>query len=563
MRKDNFLRGAFVATFCLVITKILGVLYVIPFYAVVGSEGSVIYGAAYNIYAIFLNLSTIGLPLAISKMVSEYHTLGYEYTKRKTYRLAKKIMVITSIVTTIILLLFAPILAKYIINFNDYTPLARASGMDLIAYGNFLEGQYLIKQITLVIRISASAIIFVTSISIIRGYLQGMKYIQASSVSQVIEQFIRVMVILVGSYLCINIFHTNLGIAVGVAVFGATVGAFIALIYLKQKKKDLHEGTCIKKKEEESITDKYLFRKIIHYTIPLIVMELIGTSFQLVDMFTVVKTLTNVGNYNLNDASVIMNIVTTLGTKLNVIVMAIANGIVVSLLPSLTSDYVEGNMIEVRRKINKTLQIILYITIPMAIGLSLLSDPVWTIFYGKSYYGPKVFMVSVFVAVFGSIFTNVIVTMQSLSRYKSMYIGLIVGFLFNATMNIPFMVLFHKIGLPIYYGNLVATMIGYGIAVVVCLWDLKKFIHISYKRTFRQFRYIIASCLIMSFIIWVLSHIIPINGYGRGLSIIIVILYSIIGCGIYFFCTYVTNTFDAVIGDEKLEKFKAILHHKK
>ena len=272
MKKDNFLRGAFIATFCLILTKILGVLYVIPFYAIIGSEGSVIYGAAYNIYAIFLNLSTIGLPLAISKMVSEYHTLGYEYTKKRSYQLAGKVMIISSLITTVILLIFAPILAKYIINYNDFSEIAHSLGAELIAYGNVMHGQYLIREITLVIRISSSAIFFVTLISMIRGYLQGMKYIQASSISQVLEQFIRVIVILLGSYLCIKVFRTSLGIAVGVAVFGATLGAIAAFFYLRKKKKELHEGKIIKLEEEKKITDKFLFQKIIRYTIALIIM---------------------------------------------------------------------------------------------------------------------------------------------------------------------------------------------------------------------------------------------------------------------------------------------------
>ena len=53
----------------------------------------------------------------------------------------------------------------------------------------------------------------------IRGYLQGMKYIQASSISQVVEQVARVIVILVGSYLCMEVFHTSLGVAVGVLFY--------------------------------------------------------------------------------------------------------------------------------------------------------------------------------------------------------------------------------------------------------------------------------------------------------------------------------------------------------
>ena len=553
MKKDNFLRGAFIATLCIIITKILGVLYVIPFYSIIGSKGSVIYGAAYNIYAIFLNLSTIGLPLAISKMVSEYHTLEYEYTKRKAYHLAGKIMIVSSIITTIILILFAPVLAKYIINFYDYTPISNPLGISLFALGNVMDGAYLIHEIALVIRVSASAILFVTLISMIRGYLQGMKYIQASSISQVLEQFVRVVVILIGSYLCMNILHTGLGIAVGVAVFGATAGAIFALFYLSRKKKSLHEVEVEEKKEEKKITTKYLFKKIIYYTIPLIVMELVSTSFQLVDMFTVVKTLTNVGNFSLNDASVIMNILTTLGPKLNVIIMAVASGMVVSLLPSLTSDYVEGNIEEVKRKINKSLLIVLFITIPMAVGLSFLAKPVWTVFYGESYFGPKVFMVSIFVAVFASFYTNVIVIIQSLSRYKTMYIALLTGFLFNASLNIPFMVLFHHLGLTMYYGNLVATMIGYTITILICLIDIKRTLKISYRETIKHFFFIIVAIAIMLLVLLGLRQVLPMTGYGRMGSLLITLLYALVGALTYFGVTYVTKTFEQALGTNLLK----------
>lgn len=555
MKKDTFLRGAFIATLCIVLTKILGVLYVIPFYSIVGSSGSVIYGAAYNIYAVFLNLSTVGLPLAISKMVSEYHTLGYENTKRRTYKLAGRVMIVTSLITTALLLIFAPFLAKYIINFNDYSNLSYVLGNVAQAQANLMYGEYLIREIAFVIRISATAIFFVTLISMIRGYLQGMKYIQPSSISQVIEQFIRVVVILVGSYLCVYVFKTSLGISVGIAVFGATMGAIGAYIYLSHKKKQIPEDFDTIQEEEKGITNKDLIKKIIMYTIPLIIMELIGTSFQLVDMFTVVKTLTDVGGFSLTDASFIMNVVTTLGNKLNVIVTAIANGLVVSLLPSLASDYVAGNMDEIRHKINKTLQILVYITVPMAVGLSLLADPVWTIFYGQSYYGPKVFMVSIFVAIFSSIFTNVVVTMHSLSRYKKLYIALVTGFLFNAAMNIPFMVMFHKIGLPIYYGNLVATIIGYIITIIVCLRDLKKQFKVNYSETIKRWIYIVFSVTIMVIVLKLLSVMIPISGHGRGMAVVITCIYALIGMIIYFSITYKFKLFQNIIGIDFIEKF--------
>lgn len=548
MKKDNFLKGAFVATLCIILTKILGVIYVIPFYSIIGSKGIILYGSAYNIYAIFLNLSTMGLPLAISKMVSEYNTLDYQYIKKRTYKLAGSFMIITSIITSIILLIVAPILAKNIIKVNIFEGTSIPIGALGYSGCEQISSKLMVSGITRVIRVSSTAIIFVTLISMIRGYLQGMKYISVSSISQVIEQFIRVLVIICGSYLCMNVLNTSLSFAVSVAVFGATMGAIFAYIFLLYKKKKVPESkNYVIKEEEKKINDKFLFKKIITYTVPFIVMELIGTSFQLVDMFTVVRTLTSYG-YSGTDASSIMNIVTTLGTKLNVIVMAIANGIVVSLLPSLTSDYVKGNIDAVTNKINKTLQIIIYLTVPMSVGLSFLAVPVWNIFYGNSLYGPKVFMVSIFVAVFGSIFTNVVVIMQSLSRYKKMYIGLILGFGFNAIMNIPFMILFGKIGLPMYYGNLVATMIGYGITIYICLKDLKKTFNISYKQTIKDFIVIVVICILMVLVLSLFKYVLSIYNPSRIISIVIVGVYAIIGCLIYGVITYKLGMFNRIIG---------------
>lgn len=55
MKKDSFIKGAVVATACIVLSKILGIIYVIPFHAIIGEKGRALYGYAYNIYMLFLN----------------------------------------------------------------------------------------------------------------------------------------------------------------------------------------------------------------------------------------------------------------------------------------------------------------------------------------------------------------------------------------------------------------------------------------------------------------------------------------------------------------------------
>ena len=203
---------------------------------------------------------------------------------------------------------------------------------------------------------------------------------------------------------------------------------------------------------------------------------------------------------------------------------------------------------EVTNKINKTLQVTIYTTFPMTVGLSILAAPVWNVFYGESLYGPKVFVLSIFVAIFGSIFTNVVVIMQSLSRYKIMYIALVLGFSFNAITNIPFMVFFNKIGLPMYYGNLVATMIGYSITIFMCLIDLKKTFNISYFRTFKDLILVTLSCIIMTIVLLLLKNIIVIDGLTRLMSAFVIVIYALIGGLIYFVITYKLGLFNRILG---------------
>ena len=83
MKKNSFMQGAFIATFGIVLSKILGIIYVIPFYDIIGTQGGALYGYGYSIYSIFLGISQAGIPLAISKIVSEYQTLGYSKAKKR------------------------------------------------------------------------------------------------------------------------------------------------------------------------------------------------------------------------------------------------------------------------------------------------------------------------------------------------------------------------------------------------------------------------------------------------------------------------------------------------
>lgn len=199
MKKTGFITGAFVSTFGIVITKILGILYVIPFYAIIGDSGGALYGYAYTIYLLFMSLSSAGIPLAISKIISEYQTLGYYSAKRRAFAIGKKLALLLGGICFLVLIVFAPLIAKTVL--GDLT------------------GGNSIKDVTFVIRIISSAILVVPILSIYRGYFEGHRFMIPPSISQIIEQIIRVAVIILGSFLALKVFNLSLTNAVGIAVF--------------------------------------------------------------------------------------------------------------------------------------------------------------------------------------------------------------------------------------------------------------------------------------------------------------------------------------------------------
>ncbi len=113
MKKDSFLKGTLIASIAIIITKILGVLYVIPFYKIIGETGGVLYSYAYNIYNLFLNISTAGIPIAISMLISEYVTLGKIDAKERTFKVGKKIILTFSVISFLTLFIFSDSIAMF------------------------------------------------------------------------------------------------------------------------------------------------------------------------------------------------------------------------------------------------------------------------------------------------------------------------------------------------------------------------------------------------------------------------------------------------------------------
>ena len=545
MKRSGFLEGTLIATIAIILTKVLGMLYVIPFYAVVGLQGSALYAYAYNIYVIFLDISSAGIPAAMSKITKEYQTLGQEDAKLRAYKIGKKIIRYLSILLFITLFIFANNVAGIILG--------------------ELQGGNTIEDVAFAIRCVSLAILVIPFLSVTKGYLQGHNIIDVSSNSQVIEQIVRIAVILGGSYLALNVFHLSLTTSVGIAVSGAFVGGLVAMLYVlynikKHKKVLSNEGVV----EKDSISDKEIRKKILSYAIPFIIIDIAVSIYSFVDMVFISRTMTAL-HFDAATTEFITTSVTTWSGKIGMVVNSIAMGLTMSLIPNIVEAFTLKKWKTVEEKLNRALQIILVVCIPMVLGISLLSKPIWSVFYGTEALdlGSLVLQVYIFIPLFFNLYMVTSSTLQSMNKFKAVYFTTILGYATNAILDIPLMLLCHSIGLEPFIGACVASMLGYLVSVVTTLIYLKKEYQLKYQDTFKTFIKTWIPSVIMVIVVLALKTILKVNYDDKIACIFYIMLISLAGAISYLLIAYKQGLLDHVFGKNFLKKILNKLKIKK
>jgi len=533
MKKNSFVSGAFIATFAIIFVKLLGVLYVIPFYKIIGESGGALYSYAYNVYNLFLNISTAGIPIAVSKIISEYNTLEMYEAKERAYKLGRNLILMISLIAFFLLFVFAEEFASLI--------LGEISG------GNTL------KDVGFVIRSVSFCLLIIPFLSVAKGYLQGHKYITPSSVSQVIEQIVRIAVILMGSYIVINVLNKSVSLGVGIAVFGAFLGGLVAFQYIKLKiYKNKSEFIIKDKEKKEKVTDKEIIKKIATYAIPLIIVSVATDIYGLTDMTLVVRTSYNLG-YTASESEAIASIISTWCPKICMIINAVAMGLSTSLIPHMVSSFTKNDLKESNKKFNQAINIIIVTTLPLAVGLAFLSSPVYTLFYGLSNYGSLILKYTAFQALFASIYIVISMALQSLNKFKVVYMSTIIGFVTNALLDIPLMYLFKNLGSHAFYGAILATIIGYLVSYAISLLKLKKELHFNYKEILITSLKVLFPTILMTLVLIVLNLILKVNLESKINIIAVCGVYALLGGLTYLIVSYKMGLLSEVLGKNYID----------
>lgn len=413
-----------------------------------------------------------------------------------------------------------------------------------------LSGGNTIEDVALAIRCVSFAILIVPFLSVSKGYLQGHNIINVSSVSQVIEQIVRIIIILGGSYFVLNVLKGSVTYAVCVSVFGAFVGGLVAYIYIKYRiwksDIDLNEYTLSKK---DDVSNKEIAKKIFSYALPFIIINIVSSCYNFIDMTLLLRTM-NYLHLPTNDIEFAASAVTTWAPKINMIIASIAMGMSTSLIPTMVTAFTKNNWTEVNNKFNQAIQIILFISLPMTIGISLLSSSIWSIFYGYNINGSYILSLNVFTGLFINIYMITSSSLQGLNKFKIVYLSTILGFLTNALLDAPIMILYNKIGIPCYLGAVTASITGYLLSIIIAFVALSKNCKIKYKKTFKLFFKMLVPTLLMILVVVLLKRFVPVN-YGSKLSCILYVgVNAILGGFVYIFMSLKMGIVEKVLGKE-------------
>ena len=538
MKKNSFIEGTIIATLCIVIVKVLGMVYVIPFYAIVESAGAALYAYAYNIYGLFLEVATAGIPNAVSKIINEYNTLGRQEAKIRTFKNGKRLLSVIAVIAFLILFIFAPQIAGLII--GD------------------LSGGNTIEDVTFVIRCVSFALLVFPFLSVSRGFFQGHNIISVSSVSQVIEQLARVLVIICGSYIALKWLHLDLTTAVGVAVFGAFIGGLCALFYVRSKLKQNKKELALDQKFEvrDEVTNKEIIKKIIKYAIPVVIVSIAFTIYNNVDMILVLRTMNYLG-MDAAEVEFIASGVSTWAPKISIVITSVVLGLSASLIPNMVEAFTLKKYDELNHKFNKSLQIILFISLPMCVGISLLASSVWTVFYGYNPIGTSVLAVAIFAPLFSNLYTVCNHTLQSMNKFKWVYISSITGIVLNAILDVPFMLLFDFLGIPAYWGATFATVVGFSATVIIAMIYLKREFHFKYTDTKNMLVKILLPLAVMIVVVLLMKLFIPIDYDSRFACVMYIAVIALVGAFTYFIISHKMGLMDDILGKNYLQKLKS------
>ena len=530
-QQAQMLRGTAWLTASNFISRLLGAVYIIPWYIWMGTyaaKANGLFTMGYNIYAWFLLISTAGIPVAVAKQVAKYNTMREEEHSFALIRSFLGFMTGLGFVFALVLYLFSPWLA------------------DLSGVG---------KDLIPIMQSLAWAVLIFPSMSVIRGFFQGMSNLKPYAMSQIAEQVIRVIWMLLATFIIMKLGSKDYLSAVTQSTFAAFVGmvaSFAVLLYFLFK-----EGLLQKVFEaRDKIDGKKLLIDTIKEAIPFIITGSAIQLFQILDQMTFINSMKWFTNYSNEDLVVMFSYFSANPNKITMILISVGVSIGGVGLPLLTENYVKSDLPAAARLVQNSITMLFLFLLPATVGVVMVGEPLYTVFYGK----PDALALGLFVfAVLQSTILGLYMVLspmlQAMFRNRKAVLYFVYGAIAKLVLQLPAIAIFHS------YGPLISTTIGLIIPIVLIYREVCQITgarrKIILKRTILVTILTLVMFILVGFLQWLLGFVFQPS--GRLWSFFYVALIGVIGGGLYGSMSLYTRLLDKVIGQAKADQLRARL----
>ena len=507
-QQAQMLRGTVWLTASNFISRLLGAAYIIPWYIWMGKHGAEANGLftmGYNIYAWFLLISTAGVPVAVAKQVAKYNTKGQEEHSFAMIRGFLKFMSLLGLVFAIIMYVLSPVFANL-----------SGGGKDLIPVMQSLSW----------------AVLIFPSMSVIRGFFQGHNNLKPYAISQIAEQVIRVIWMLLTAYFIMKVGSGDYVEAVTQSTFAAFIGmgaSLLVLVYYLWKT-GLLQHIIHRPESDSQIDTKALLWDTIREAIPFIVTGSAIQLFQIIDEMTYSNVMSWFTNFTRSELLVQFSYFSANPNKITMILIAVATSIGGVGIPLLTENYVKGDFRAAGKLVQDNLTMLVAFLLPATIGAVAIAEPLYTVFYGKpDSLALGLFILAMLQTVILGLYTVLSPMIQALfqNRKAILYFGY--GVLVKLILQVPFIYLFKA------YGPLLSTTIGLMIPIVLMYKEIHQVTHFNRKTVFKRSLLTAILTLIMLLVVLIAGFILGlvIKPNGRVTSMIYVALIGGVGIIVY------------------------------
>ena len=470
VKKETFIQGILALMFSQVLIKIFGLIQTL--YLTnregFGDKGNSIYMNGYHIYALLLAISSIGVPNAIAKLISERLALGDNKGAQRIFRIAFATFAVIGFIGTLFLFFGAKIIAN---NFL-YVP----------------EAEFTIKTLS-------PAIFFVSISSVMRGYFNGRQEMEATSKSQTFEQVFKTILTVVLVELAVFMTNQNTVVMATFATIATSLATILSFIYLfrfyKIARKEINVENEVGVLTEKGSV-KTIVKKILGVSIPISISSILSSINKNIDSFTVVRLLKPKIGEKANELYGILSgkvdILTSMPLAFNI-------AFATALVPAISAARVKNDKETINNRISFSLLVTLLIGLPCTIGMLVYADGILNLLFPAESAGAMLLAISALTIFFTALAQTINGALQGLGKVKVPAIALGCGVIVKLIANL--------ILIPIdgIYANgaAIGSVLCHIVSFSIVYYTLRKTVKLQFKLHRLMIRPVLATIIMMIF----------------------------------------------------------------